>query len=92
MTARPPQVAPSPQPISRTAALPSASPKSRTAALVLLLLLGVYGIHRFYVGKIGSGLLYLFTFGCFGIGWLVDVIMILSGSFRDKSGLPLLHW
>ncbi len=64
-------------------------PKSRCnriVALMLAIVLGVLGIHRFYVGKIGTGLLWLFTGGCFGIGWLVDIIMLLFGGFRDKYG------
>lgn len=47
---------------------------------------GVLGIHRFVVGKIGTGVLYLFTGGLFGIGVIVDFIMILCGTFTDKSG------
>ena len=68
------------------------SPKSRLVALLLLIFLGVFGIHRFYVGKIGTGLLYLFTMGFWGIGWLVDLILILSGKFRDKQNRCLQDW
>lgn len=45
--------------------------------------------NKFYVGKTGMGLLYLFTFGLFGFGWLIDIIMIAVGSFRDEFDLPL---
>ena len=65
------------------------SSKSWVALLLLCFFGGVWGFHRFYVGKIGSGLMFLFTFGWFGIGWLVDIITILCGSFRDQYGLPV---
>lgn len=65
------------------------SPKSRWLALALCFFLGEFGVHRFYVGKIGTGILYLFTFGLFGFGWLIDFFSILFGSFRDKYGFWL---
>ena len=68
------------------------SPKSRMAALLLCFFLGMFGIHRFYVGKIGTGILYLITLGGFGIGWLVDLITILCGVFRDSQGYYLKDW
>ncbi len=61
-------------------------------AFLLCLFLGGLGIHRFYVGKIGTGILWLLTGGLFGIGYLVDIIMIVVGSFRDSEGLPLREW
>jgi len=72
-----------------------AEPVSEYSGLVALLLcffLGYLGIHRFYVGKIGTGLLYLVTGGLFGIGWLVDLIVIASGRFRDYYGFRLVVW
>lgn len=63
--------------------------KKKNVALILCLLLGGIGAHRFYVGKVGTGLLYLLTLGFGGIGVLFDLIMIAIGSFRDKSGYPL---
>lgn len=64
----------------------SAGHKSKTAALLWCIFLGYFGGHYFYVGRIGKGLLYFFTVGLFGIGWLVDIFVILSGSFRDAAG------
>lgn len=63
--------------------------KSKTTALILSIFLGSLGVDRFYVGKIGTVILKLITFGGFGIWWLVDLIMIASGSFKDKQGNPL---
>ena len=62
------------------------SSKNWVAALVLCIFLGGLGIHRFYVGKAGTGVLMLLTGGGFGIWWLIDIIMIAVGSFTDKSG------
>ena len=68
------------------------SPKSRLMALLLCLFLGSLGIHRFYVGKTGTGILWLCTLGLIGIGSLIDLILIAAGSFRDSTGLPILDW
>jgi hypothetical protein len=68
------------------------SDKSRLAALLLCFFLGCFGVHRFYVGKIGTGLLQLFTIGGFGIWALVDFILIAVGEFRDKAGDRVLEW
>lgn len=68
------------------------SQKSRLVALLLCVLVGGLGIHRFYVGKIGTGILWLFTGGCFGIGCLVDLIMIITGDFTDGTGAVVKRW
>ena len=68
------------------------SPKSRAAALVLCWFLGIFGVHRFYVGKIGTGILMFLTLGGFGIWAFIDFIVILVGGFRDKDRRPVLTW
>ena len=63
--------------------------KSRWAAFFLCLFLGYFGAHKFYVGKTGTGILWLLTFGIFGAGWLMDCLLILLGRFEDKYGIRL---
>lgn len=64
--------------------------KKKWTAFFLCLFLGIFGIHRFYVGKTGTGLIWLFTMGLGGIGVIIDLLVILVGGFRDKAGQPLL--
>lgn len=68
------------------------SRKNRTVASVLCIILGCFGAHQFYAGKSGLGVLYFFTLGLFGIGWLVDIIRTLTGSFTDSNNLPITNW
>ena len=77
--------------VEKPVAVPQQSERSWIAALILCLLTGVWGFHRFYVGKVGTGVLFLLTCGGFGIGWLIDMISILTGNFRDNYGLPLIR-
>jgi TM2 domain-containing membrane protein YozV len=69
-----------------------ASPKSRLVTQMLAFFLGVFGFHRFYVGRIQSGILQMLTLGGLGVWWLYDNIMILAGSFRDADGLLVSDW
>jgi len=68
------------------------SQKNRMVALLLCFFLGCLGIHRFYVGKVGTGILWLFTGGLFGIGWVIDFILIAVGSFKDNYGKVVEQW
>ncbi len=63
--------------------------KSKTTAALLAFFLGCFGVHRFYVGKVGTGVAQIFTFGGLGIWALIDFIMILTGSFTDANGKKL---
>ncbi len=74
------------------AAAANVSPRSRTVAAVLAFFLGYLGIHRFYVGKIGTGVLMIVTLGALGVWTLIDFIMILVGSFKDKEERVLATW
>ena len=65
------------------------SDKNKNTALLCCIFGGMFGVHLFYVGKIGKGLLYLFTGGLFCFGWIIDIIKIATGSFQDNSGAPL---
>ena len=62
--------------------------KSRVAVLLLCVFLGPLGVHRFYAGKVGTGILYLLTMGLFLVGWIFDLVRIASGEFLDANGRP----
>lgn len=62
------------------------SRKDKSMAFLLCLFGGWFGAHCFYVGRIGRGVLYILTFGFFGVGWMIDIIKILFGTYRDKQG------
>ena len=68
------------------------SEKSRGVALALATVLGVFGGHRFYVGKTGTGILMAATLGGAGLWWLYDMILIASGSFRDVNERLVRRW
>ena len=62
------------------------SDKNKGVTAVLCFFLGEFGVHRFYAGKIGTGILWLCTLGVFGFGWIIDLIMIFCNSFKDSQG------
>ncbi|MCL2464172.1 MAG: TM2 domain-containing protein [Micrococcales bacterium] len=63
--------------------------KSFIVTWILSYLLGSFGVDRFYLGKIGTGVLKLITLGGFGIWTLIDLIIVLAGRARDSAGAPL---
>lgn len=65
------------------------SDKKRWTAFLLCLFGGLYGLHYFYLGRWKMGLLYMFTAGLIGFGWLVDIVRIYDGEIRDGKDLPL---
>jgi TM2 domain-containing membrane protein YozV len=65
------------------------SDKKMVVAALLCFFIGFFGVHRFYVGKVITGILMIFTLGGFGIWVLVDLIMIITGSFKDKEDRKL---
>lgn len=75
------------QPIKKTSQSPvGQSHKSPVVAFILCLFFGIFGFHRFYVGKLGTGLLMLITAGGLGFWFLVDLIFIVTNKFEDKQG------
>lgn len=69
-----------------------ASPKSRLTTILLAAVLGVFGAHRFYVGKTQTAVAMLLTLGGLGLWYVYDLIMIAAGSFRDSEGRFVTNW
>lgn len=61
-------------------------------ALLLCLVFGFFGTHRFYVGKVGTGILQMLTLGGLGLWVIYDAIVLILGRFRDAEGAPLKDW
>lgn len=68
------------------------SEKRILPALLLCFFFGVFGAHRFYVGKIGTGILQLITIGGLGIWATIDFILIIVGAFKDAHGNKITEW
>lgn len=71
------------RPLSRRKILP---------ALMLCLVFGLFGTHRFYVGKIGTGILQMLTIGGLGFWALYDAVVLILGKFTDNEGAQLRDW
>lgn len=78
--------------LQSTAGGPGESDKLRFPAFMLALIFGVFGAHRFYVGKTGSAIAQLCTLGGLGIWAMVDAIIIASGGFTDGNGKLITRW
>ena len=68
------------------------SEKKRSVALLLCVLYGWLGLHRFYVGKAGTALLMMLTIGGFGIWYIIDLVWLVSGTFEDSEGKVIYDW
>jgi len=81
------------QPLSSSGPLPPiqyAQQKDWLTTLLLCFFLGVFGAHRFYTGRTVTGIVMALTLGGCGLWALIDLAMIVIGSYRDSNGLPLL--
>ncbi len=77
------------QVVEAAAAKKKVSPYDWFTTILLAILCGGFGIHRFYVGKTETGLIWLLTGGILGVGTIYDVVMLATGKFTDGKGLPI---
>lgn len=81
-----------PAPQAQVAAAPTPAAegdKSFIATWLFAYFLGMLGVDRFYLGKIGTGVVKLLTLGGVGIWWIIDIILVLAGAQRDRAGQRL---
>lgn len=71
---------------------PRPSRRTRGVALALAVALGFVGAHRFYTGRVGTGVLMAVSLGGLGLWWLYDAIVVAAGEFRDAEGRVVWHW
>ena len=71
---------------------PEVSERSRAVALILQIVGGPLGLHRFYVGRWQTGILMILTLGGIGLWWLYDFVVLLAGEFRDADDRVLRNW
>jgi hypothetical protein len=71
---------------------PEISERSRGVALILGVFGGFLGLHRFYAGKIGTGIAQILTLGGMGVWWLYDLVLVVAGEFRDIHDLRIRRW
>jgi TM2 domain-containing membrane protein YozV len=74
------------QPPSEPPALPEVSPKQRNTVILLCYFAGIFGVHRFYLGKILSGIFMLLTLGGLTIWTCIDFVTAVTGTLRDSNG------